>query len=160
MRIMLLFCMVCMFGCAGAMPVKPEDATFQKVLDLPQQSKESIFEKSKQWIAISFRSAKTVIEYDNKSEGVIIGNGSIDRPVSDVNPFGGGLVTFTMREDIKDGKARLSFEKLTAAVSPSRYGPGGEYPIIEADLKGTRAALSAISEDLKKYILSNKAAEW
>jgi len=153
------------FGCAAAFPVKDEDMTYQKVIDLPKQSKEAIFEKSKQWIALNFKSAKAVIEYDNKAEGVIIGNGSIARPTSSVNITGTGLITFTMREDIKKGRARLTFDRLTARVMPSynaMTGPlqGGEYPILQADLEGMRANFDTFAIELQKYVLDGAISNW
>ena len=152
-----LVCLILVFlsGCAAAMPVKPEDQTYQKVFELPKQSKEIIFEKSKQWIALNFRSAKSVIEYDNKAEGVIIGNGAVPRPSSVVNPLGGNLITYSMREDIKDEKIRLTFDKLTALVSP-----GGEFPIVQADLEGMKSSFDSLSEGLQKYIIGENKDNW
>lgn len=165
MKILAYMIMVFMLsGCAGAMPVRQEDMTYQKVIGIPGVVKDAIFEKSKQWIAATFKSAKAVIEYDNREEGVIIGNGSMERPISAINISGGALISYTMREDIKDGKARLVFNRFAAQVLPSYNSitgarAGGEYDILQADLQGMRATFDALSEDLQEYILSGKAAD-
>jgi len=142
------------------MPIKPEDSSYQKVIDLPNQPKEVIFEKSKQWIALTFKSAKAVIEYDSKADGVIIGNGSMPRPVSSINIMGTDTITFTMREDIKDGKVRLTFDRLFALISPSKHTYGGEYPALEADLEGVKANFDMLAENLQKYILNGNSDNW
>lgn len=151
-------------GCAAAMPVKQEDMTYQKVVEISGVAKDVIFEKSKQWIAHTFKSAKAVIEYDNREEGVIIGNGSMERPISAVNISGGSLISYTMQEDIKDGRVRLTFSRFAAQVPPSYNSitgtsPGGEYGIRQADLQGMRSKFNALSEDLQQYTLNGKAAD-
>lgn len=163
--LILIFLGLMCFGCTAAMPVKQADMTYQKVIEMPEKPAHLIYEKSKQWIALNFKSAKAVIEYDNKAEGVIIGNGSIARPTSAVNITGTGLITFTMREDIKEGKARLTFDRLTARVMPSYNtltGPlqGGEYPILHADLEGMRANFDTFAIELQKYVLSETNGNW
>lgn len=66
-----------------------------------------------------------------------------------------------MREDIKDNKVRLTFEKFIAFVpaslqqSYSMMGP--EREIAQADLPGMRTNFDSMSENLKKYILSGKS---
>lgn len=158
-KFILLTVAIILAGCAGAMPVKFEDMTYQKVIELQGKTKDQIFEKSKQWIASTFKSAKAVIEYENKQEGTIIGNGSMDRPISSINIQSGSLITYNMREDIKDNKVRLTFEKFTAIVPPNYNNiystPGGIYDIRQADLDGMRGNFDAMSENLKQYILSN-----
>jgi hypothetical protein len=156
-RLVLICTALFLSGCAAAMPVKQEDMTYQKVIELPKQSKQQIFEKSKQWIASTFKSSKAVLEYDNKDEGVIIGNGSMDRPISAINITGGSLISFNMREDIKDNKARLTFSKFLAIVPPSQYGPGGERDILSADLEGIRANFDGLAQSLSSYILGGKS---
>lgn len=160
-RICLIVLAAFIFGCAAAAPVKQSDMAYQKILELPDQPRDVIFEKSKQWIAQTFKSAKAVIEYENKNEGVIIGNGSMDRPLSVVNISSGPLILYNMREDIKDNKVRLTFEKFIAFVpaslqqSYSMMGP--EREIAQADLPGMRTNFDSMSENLKKYILSGKS---
>lgn len=159
-------CIIALFllGCAGAMPVTVEELSYQKVLELPGQSKETIYEKSKQWIATNFKSAKAVIEYDSKTDGVIIGNGTIDRPASEVHISGTHHITFLLREDIKDNKARLTFDK-PEVFSPAYYNPvsrttypPSSSPIRKADVPGMRFTFDEISENLKNYILATEKA--
>lgn len=52
----------------------------EQVFDTPGYDKAQIYDAAKVWIAENFRSAKAVMEYDNKEEGTLIGNGLIPYP--------------------------------------------------------------------------------
>lgn len=155
-------------GCMAAAPVAKKDQIIQYVIELPGKSKPDIFEQSKQWIAQTFKSAKAVIEYENKEEGIIIGNGSINRPTSGVYLGSGGhLIAFNMKEEIKEQKARISFENLKISW-PSSYAqflghiPAGEQPLqYQGDLDGAKENFSIMTKDLQTYILrSSKDNNW
>lgn len=125
-RMKLIFCMIFLFlaGCAGSQPVADEDRTFERVVEAPGYSKEQIFNGTKIWIAENFKSAKAVLEYENKDEGTLIGNGIISYPCSGLGCIDKEhwKVPFTMRVDIKDQKFRLTFINLHFSYPPSYYG--------------------------------------
>lgn len=92
-----------------------EDRTIEKVFEAPGYSKEQIFNGAKIWISENFRSAKAVLEYENKEAGTIIGNGIIPYPHGgffEAIAKEGWEVPFTMRVDTKDQKFRLTFTNL------------------------------------------------
>jgi hypothetical protein len=91
-----------------------KDGTIKKIFDAPGYSKEQIFDGAKIWISENFRSAKAVLEYENKETGIIIGNGNIPFPCQGWKCMGTGgwKLSFTMRTDIKDQKFRLTFTNL------------------------------------------------
>ena len=72
----IIFSVVVFFfiGCAGMQPVTEADRTFERIVPAPGHNKDEIYDSVKMWIAENFRSAKAVIEYDNKQAGTIIGN--------------------------------------------------------------------------------------
>ena len=90
------------------------EGIIKQVIDAPGYSKEQIFDGAKIWISENFRSAKAVLEYENKEAGTIIGNGDIPFPCQGLQCMGTGgwRVGFTMRADIKDQKFRLTFTNL------------------------------------------------
>lgn len=121
--IVLIITFLALTGCATPMMVSNiditpmPDASFQKVIELSNFSKLQIFEKSKQWMALTFVSAKKVIEYEDRIEGKIIGNGlSTISYVPVVHSAMLGNLTFPVEydvrysivEDIKDGKAKIT----------------------------------------------------
>ena len=110
---------------------------FQVLKDAPGYGKDSLYELSKMWIAENFRSAKTVIEYENKPEGMLIGNGAVDYPCTGNEPyfdkgFCGQPVTFTTKLEVKDNKFRLSFSNL--AISGGNRFPKDGIPNLESRL--------------------------
>ncbi len=108
-------------------------------------AKEKIFNLSLQFIAENFRSAKAVIEYQDRETGRIIGNGSTT--VSD------GLMnrpaTFIMIIDVKDKKYRITYKSLM-------YQPGTAMPWKPIDYavpyKHMKTQLDSLTIRLKKYI--------
>lgn len=76
-----------------------------EVINIPDQSKESIYNKTRQWFSEVFVSGESVIDYENPEIGTIIGNGR--GTIGSVF-----LITheieYKIRIDIKDGKLRVS----------------------------------------------------
>ena len=123
----VLFAVV-LAGCAYVQTLPPEQLVIQKVVDAPNVTKEQIFEKSKVWFAKTFRqsmagwweqnSTRTVIQYENREKGMLIANGAILYPLDSLydsykNEW---EVRFTLQEDVKDGKAAVSFSNLNLFV--------------------------------------------
>lgn len=119
-NIITLLSMLALFGCATA-PVKPieyvPDASLQQEIEVPGMNKNDIFNKSRQWYALTFKSSKQAIEYEDPTTGRIIAKGA-DTVVYQINmPFGGNQsfpqpVGFTIIQDIKDGRTKLQFNNI------------------------------------------------
>jgi hypothetical protein len=110
MKLVLSVIFLFIVSCASV-PLTEEDRTIEKVFDAPGYSKDQVFDATKIWVAENFRSAKAVLEYENKDAGTIIGNGSIPYPCKGLECIGASdwKVPFTMRVDVKDQKFRLTF---------------------------------------------------
>ena len=124
-----------LMACAGMATVKEEDKTFSKVYNTPGFSKEQLYEGGKIWIANTFKSAKAVIEYDNKENGTIIGNGYIKYPCNGLDCIAKGnwKIGFTMKYEAKDERFRLTFESLTLSW-PSSVDSLGYHPAYEGTM--------------------------
>jgi len=117
-------------SCAGLQPVPAEPPVIQKILEVPGISKEQIYENSKLWIARNLkpyravwlfkRKAGPVLEYANENEGILIATGTIPYPLRSFSLTEGYKayweVTFTLEEDIKDGRVRIIFSNLDIYV--------------------------------------------
>ena len=121
MKRIIFLLTVMLAGCAGMQPVADADRTFDGVFDAPGYSKDQIFTATKIWIAENFRSAKSVIEYENKEDGTLIGNGMIPYPCSGLECVAKSRwsVPFTMRVDMKDQKFKLTFANIRLTWPPS-----------------------------------------
>ncbi len=152
-------------GCAGQGNIKP-DAELQKIVEVPGFTKQQIHQQAKIWIAENFRSAKSVIEYDNPEDGVLIGNGRTAVPKMWYFSMGQGAddsTCFTMRIDSKDGKFRVTFFNIVLDIGPS-YGmyksPGGERPIRQAEFEKMKPILLNYADRIKDSIIKHTEDKW
>jgi hypothetical protein len=123
------------------------------------------FDRSKTWLTRYLYSKREIIDYANKTTGVIIANGSIDYPAS------GNLeaidkiqytISFTMREEIKEGKISITFYDLLLNVpksylysrlQPEAYLGGYSVSIEErSDFEVAKKGLLGISSKLADYL--------
>lgn len=104
-------------GCMTPMtPTQQAMPEISQVIEVPNKTKDQIFEDSKIWIAQSFKSANNVIQYSDKSTGSIIGKGNIPYPCDgfiDCGAFGNDKVNFTIKIDTKENKARVTINDVT-----------------------------------------------
>lgn len=115
-------------GCASVPTLPPERIVIQKVVDAPRLSKSRIFEKSKIWYAQTFRqsmagkwdqnSTRTVIQYEDGEKGVLVANAAILYPLERFSEAykEGWEVRFTLQEEVRDGRARVTFSNLNMFV--------------------------------------------
>lgn len=154
-KVLLFMSLALLAGCAGMMPVATEELTFETVIEAPGQSEDQLFTATKTWIAENFRSAKAVIEYDNREEGTLIGNGVIPMPCTGLGCLGmeSWNVPFTMRVDTKPGKFRLTFTNVRAtspATGPSGVAPSqSQFVLIKEKLMGYGPEILAHAEASK-----------
>lgn len=141
-----------LLGCAIPQPITEADRTFERVVEAPGYSKDQIFEATKIWIAENFRSAKAVLEYENKEAGTIIGNGAVRYPCSGMECIGKGnwKVLFTMRTDMKDNKFRLTFSNIQLSWPPSYSSTFGAQPGYTGPVN-SRNDLEKIRPELLKF---------
>lgn len=84
-------------------------------------SKNDIYDRSFRWIAQNFKSAKEVIDYQDKASGSIIAKGIIS-DVKYLNNFhlnSIGDLHFTLTIDCRDGKARYVYTNVEMQVMVS-----------------------------------------
>jgi hypothetical protein len=163
--IALLVVLLFIGGCASAAVMRERaEHTFEKIFDAPGYSKDQIFERSKIWIAENFKSAKAVVEYENKEAGTIIGNGVIPYPCSGFECIGTGgwKAHFTMRVDIKDQRFRLTFSNLRLSWPPAPGRTSYDGPIgSENSLGKVRDALLPFGDQmLASFGKATKKDNW
>lgn len=143
-----LFLVLLFVGCTKILDA---DRTLESVYEAPSMTKDQIYSLTKIWIAENFRSAKAVIEYDNKEEGTLIGNGVINYPSSGFDSMikGDWKATFTMRVDVKDNKFKLTFSNI-GLILPGQAGarpydgPVGQ----KSDLDKIKAKLQTLGPEI------------
>lgn len=154
-------------GCVSMQyePISENDRTITSITEAKGLPKEKIYTGAKIWIAENFKSAKQVIEYENKEDGTIIGNGVVNYPCQ------GGMdcivkadwkVPFTMRVDTKDEKFRLTFTNINLSwpasynsgiLSPAHNGPVHN----KYDLDAIKPILLNLGNEITKSLNNNNA---
>lgn len=169
MRIFAILAILFLAGCVDMQPVAEEDRTFDGVFEVPGISKEQIFNATKIWVAENFHSAKSVIEYENKEEGTLIGNGVTRYPCAGIDCLAkqDWNVPFTMRVDMKDQKLKLTFLNIRLSWPPSYNStigvqPGYDGPLIrQSDMDVIKPKLLAFGHKLVAAIQeNNKVKDW
>lgn len=152
-----------LLSCASLEVLPEAEKTVETVYEVPGLSKDQIYDASLAWIAQNFRSAKSVVEMDNRAAGVLIGNGIIAYPCEGAACIGKGnwKVGFTMQCDVKDAKFKLLFTNVRVLV-PGEVGvrPSAENPIYwSADMQVIRPKLLALGESLRDSTRKSKS-DW
>lgn len=110
-------------------PINSEtmEVEFVKVLNIDSIPKKELFNKSKLWIVDKFKSANSVIQYENQEEGKIVCKGNF-KIVSTGNGLNGtihrthaGIINFTIDLSCKDGKSRI---KIYNIMHEANYAGG------------------------------------
>ena len=135
--------------------------------------KNQIYERSKIFIAENFKSAKAVIEYDNKEQGTLIGNGNVMYPCGNFFTCGAlknVRITFQMRIDVKDEKIRITFNNILAYFPPragQRYpayvppSEGSERPLSDEEYNDSKPKLIELAHSLIESLKgSGKKESW
>jgi len=127
MRLLFILFFISSFSAYGKETIKitlPIDSITNKisidtVVTAPKQTKEKLFGIINQWIAINYKSAKDVIQLNDKENGIIIVKGVFP------NVYCSGMasppdVSHAMTIKIKEGKVKISFNNFV--VDYSSYG--------------------------------------
>jgi hypothetical protein len=135
---------MCLFlaSCASQGKEASTSLEYQEVITIPGLAAEDLYEKSHRWIAETFKSAKAVIEYANKEEGQIIGNGVVDVSYS-LYPY---PTAFTLNLEAKDGKIRATFNNM-------RFTGKNEWmPWRQSYMKKFSAEAARLIDGLESYL--------
>lgn len=132
--------LVALAGCA-TVPTSEPMTSYQRIVDVPNVKQDMVYEGSRQWVAKSFKSANSVIQYQDKS-----------------------TIEFTLKVDSKDNRARVSFNDLNIHT-PSYYNgvmmaPETNYKIYsEAQKTRVKALLDTVVDDLASDITKTGATD-
>ena len=139
----LMLLIFILFGCTS-MPEPVKDTVITKIVDTNKPKNEN-FDLSMKWIAKTFNSAKSVIEYSDKEAGTINGKGDVKIGNYAIDVF----VDFSLVIDVKDQRARLMF---TANSYHNAAYPLAQNPIFPEIFDKFKQRVEEINTDYQKYI--------
>lgn len=106
----------------GSVPVKDGVVTFTTINEISTKTKDQLYSSAKMMIAEMFKSAKDVIQSDDKDSGVIICKGNAKIPKAFITY----LMEFTLKISCKDGKYKADLYDITLQI-----GCGDPNPIFQ-----------------------------
>ncbi len=147
-------------GCATMMGPKatPEMKTFEKIIEIVNQNKDQIYIRANGWFVETFNSAESVIEFQDKEAGKIMGKY--------VFSYSEGVYTYSVIQtvdiSIKDNKLRIVINnplyKTTSGMG-ERY-PNATYDPLETQkgIERARSEWSKLTASLEDYL--QKKDDW
>jgi len=129
--------------------------------DYSNLNKESIYNRTISWIADSYKSPKTVIEFNDKDIGKIVIRGETN---FEWQSFIGSALPHICRYkfiiDIKDNKIRLVFTDIYGTMPDGRGGVVWEPMIKKSHFDSVKNKFLEYGEQLNKYILYYNNNNW
>ena len=87
-----------------------EQMKHEYIYDVTEMNKDLIYDKIMKYIANNFKSAKSVIDYQDKQAGSIVAKGIL--PEVDYGGLVNGKLGFTLNVTVKDNKFKLFYSNL------------------------------------------------
>ena len=126
----------------------------EKVIQVDSVSREYLFSRAMEWVALSYKSAQDVIQHSDKERGKIICKGNFS-----TNLFmKSGWIRHTLTLEFKEGRFRQTYSDFSYYSSGS-----GELPFESKNLgfknkilNETSNKINSSTESLKEYLQTNK----
>jgi hypothetical protein len=129
--ILLLTCLLwaTVASAQSALKTLPTDSAsgkiaYQAVVMVPGASKAELYSRAREWVATEFRSAKDVVQMDDKEAGKLVARGFVPKRIGSVSarPSAGNQFWRTIKIYVKDGRYRYEITDF-AIESPYESGP-------------------------------------
>jgi len=107
MKKLLLMAIVSLFMCSGLMAQEP--ISFEKVIKVDSIKSTIIYNGLKEWIGMNYRSAKAVIQVDDKEAGLLIISPRKEYSISKLQYLCyDGTIKYTVKFQIKEGRFKVT----------------------------------------------------
>lgn len=159
--LLLLFLSIISIGASQSLKLDSLSGKYRStgVMQVDSSKKELLFSKTKEWIALTYKSANEVIQLADKEIGKIVLKGAFH-----TNMFmKEGSLEHTLVFDFKDGKVRYLYTDF------SYYSPGSGKMAFESRMmskkklfENTEENISSSMKSLRNYLLDNskQSNEW
>lgn len=156
--VVLMFLYSC--GTMMGTVASPEMRQMEKIIEAEGNTMEELYVKTNSWFVRTFNSAESVIEYQDKEVGKIMGKYTFS--------YTEGIYTYRVRQtlsvDLKDNRARIVIDDPYFMVTGDALNGsyvGGDYRVLETEkgLDRTRQEWESLIASLGQN-LSIKDTEW
>ena len=146
----------------GILPLKDGKVTYDGVVQVDSINKDELYKRAKRWFIETYKSAKDVIQLDDKENGEVIGKGFFEIYWQVTFMSGQNInVWQTMKIQVKDGRYRYEITDFNVKyyVSASQYSSGANIDSpLEAWNKGrddnSKKIYTKIDTEVKSLISS------
>ena len=148
--VIIILTAVTLTNCASATIIEPETFKQEKIIDIPNESKDNLFITANDWMVSTFNNAESVIQFSDKSEGTIIGKYLLSGTVYTLYGSTNDTRLFAkITVQVKDNKARI-------LVIPTSKA----YIYKEQQKLNTEKAITNIINDFSTAITSKQTTDW
>ena len=160
--LVLLISSACvMFSGCMSQQSATKQTTHEFIEELPNHPKTEVYDRVVKWIGASFKSAKTVSEYQDRQVGSIVSYVN-----TDIKPAGAWVnmpIGFTMNVDVRNERIRVRFTELRRVYSSKKF----KEPLIDEFFKTPTALVyhqaaqlkfTSIVQSLTYFIVQGKVA--
>jgi len=162
--VVLMFCFsVTIFAQKNKQEEIPQDSLImQKVIEVPNISKDDLYVRANTWFVQSFKFAKTVIEFSDKENGKIVGKYTFDYYKGLGDPY---TSIQTIIVEIKDERVRITIEEPLEKYSGSasmlvafhgEYKPIKKWNSLEKIRENWRKTIASFEASLFKGTITNE----
>ena len=138
------------YGCGGGLTAVTNDTELYRVVEVENMSKDEIFIKSMEWFSRTFKESKSVIDYQDKEAGKIMGNGAITHYFSMIV---NGQVKFSVKIEVRENRSRITLSNFSAKIIGSS-GPAVDGALIEGEYIKALPKLEILMDDYATYLKS------
>ena len=153
-KILVGFLLFGLFSCASYQSLPVDQLQITKIIDVPNINKNQLYIRVNEWFVNSFNSAESVIEFQDKEAGKIMGKYTFDSFVSLYNY----RIKQTISVDIKDGKIRARIFDPYAKVVGSKYGGSYNPASSQAMMNIAKPKWQKLLSDLELQV--KKSNDW
>lgn len=131
---------------------KPVEVT--DVVNVPNQSQEEIYNKTRQWFSQYFVSGESVVDYEDPKTGTIIGNGIADNGTDMM-----GIIRYSfkynIRIDTKEGKLRAITKIVEHTNTDNKSTYAASYITDERSASAEQKVKEIVS-NIESYVTSER----
>jgi len=138
------------YGCAGSLTAVTNNTELNKVVEVENMSKDEIFVKSMEWFSRTFKESKSVIDYQDKEAGKIIGNGAITHFF---NLIVNGQVKFSVKIEAKENRSRITLSNFSSKIIGTS-GPAVDGALMQGEYNKALPKLEVLMDEYATYLKS------
>lgn len=160
-KTLLIFLAGTLISC-GALTIQTTQISvepFTKEIQIPESTKSELFISANIWMIQTFLDARSVIQFSDKEEGIIIGRYFLHETFGDIVFYGTNShhepkpVFAIIQIQVKNGTSKITITPDDYSISPQRGAK--KYQVSEEEL--TNAVLALIN-DFQKHITKKQEA--